>query len=281
MTKKMNIEALREAMSSLGVKPIFKMFNETSEWDLFQNIIHIKSRILAGHKSEEMLFKEIKEAEWTDNTATRPDFISDNMMIELFEIDDIVTTKKGKNNPQRKADARALRDIQNFIEQIGRENLNPDLKIIASGDTRFNPETDSYEDEETENHHNYQAYIDNFQRVCSKHIDSIPAYRSNFPDKKIGFMIYDNSTYYTSRQVMNPREALLNLPFFDENFMKLFIQSDVDFVIWAFDNKYLYTQDDPHGLKSFLPDVVVISKDNFYNIHSKKIDISSMISLEE
>ena len=97
MTKKMNIEALREAMSSLGVKPIFKMFNETSEWDLFQNIIHIKSRILAGHKSEEMLFKEIKEAEWTDNTATRPDFISDNMMIELFEIDDIVTTKKGKN----------------------------------------------------------------------------------------------------------------------------------------------------------------------------------------
>ena len=29
MTKKMNIEALREAMSSLGVKPIFKMFNVT------------------------------------------------------------------------------------------------------------------------------------------------------------------------------------------------------------------------------------------------------------
>ena len=267
----MNMEAIREILSSVDVKPIFKMFNETSEWDLFQNIIQVKMRILARHKSEKMLFEEIMEAEWTDNTATRPDFISNNVMIELFEIDDIVTTKKGKNNPQRKADARALRKVNNYIEKVGSENFNPGQKIITRGDTRYNPETDSYEDDETENHHNYQAYIDNFQRVCRKHIDSIPAYRPDFPDKKLGFMIYDNSTYYASRQKINSREALLNLPFFDKNFMKLFVDSDVDFVIWAFDNKYLGTQDDPHGQNSPLPSVVVISKYYFYNRYSKKL----------
>lgn len=276
----MNMEAVREAMSSLGGKQIFKMFSETSEWDLFQNIIHEKSKIRASHKSEKILFEEIKKAEWTDNTATRPDFISDNVMIELFEIDDIVTTKKGKNNPQRKADARALRDVQNFIEKVGRENFNPDLKIVARGDTRYNPETDSYEDEETEIHHNYQAYIDNFQRVCRKHIDSIPAYRTNFPDKKLGFMIYDNSTYYTSRQEMKPREALLNLPFFDKNFMSALVKSDVDFIIWVFDNKYLYTRNDRHGQNSFLPKLVIIEKDYFYSKFTKKFDVNAMFSLE-
>lgn len=45
-----------------------------------------------GLKERELLEK-IKDTDLHDNTDTRPDFISDGFMIEMFELDDIVTTK--------------------------------------------------------------------------------------------------------------------------------------------------------------------------------------------
>lgn len=61
-----------------------------------------------------------------DNIDKRPDFISDYIMIEMFEMDDILIKKE--NNPQRKADARALRDVTDFIEKVGTINL--DVKLL-------------------------------------------------------------------------------------------------------------------------------------------------------
>lgn len=275
-----NFSEIADALNSLGTtKAMFKVFNNDSEWELFQNVIKVKRISYAKSKKEKELFEKIKSSNWIDNTGTRPDFISDDLMIEMFEIDDIVTTKKGKNNPQRKADARAMRDAKKFIDEVG--GFREDIKIIANGDTRYNPETDDYNKEDSEEHHNYLAYIENFQRICQKHLNSTKAYRENYPSKKLGFLIVDGATLYLPRLKMKARDVFRSLPFYDKNFMKLFVESDVDFVIWAFDNKYLYTQDDSRGQNSFLPDVVIISKDNFYNKHSKKFDISAMKSLEE
>lgn len=263
---------------------MIKLFNNDTEWEIFQNVIQQNNLIYAKSLKERILFEKIKTTDWSDNTSTRPDFISEELMIEMFEIDDIVTTKKGKNNPQRKADARALRDVEKWMNSFPERTFHKNLKIIASGDTRYNPETDSFTPDDSESHHDYQAYIKNFNRICQKHLDSVMAYRNNYPNKQLGFLIVDDSTYYVPKQKINKmtsREAFYNLPFFDKNFMKMFIKSKVDFVIWAFNNKYFYTTENLHGEDSFLPEVVMITKDNYYQRKSKYFEVDSMMSLEE
>ena len=80
-------------------------------------------------------------------------------MIELFEVDDIVSTKKGKNNPKRKADARALRTITDYMKQFPKGTFHEDVKIIAHGDTRYEPVSNSYTPDSSISHHNYRAYL--------------------------------------------------------------------------------------------------------------------------
>ncbi|GFH40272.1 hypothetical protein Hs20B_06700 [Lactococcus insecticola] len=263
------------------MKAMFKVFNDESEWEIFNNFINGNRLTFAKSRAEKSLIEKITSASWQNNTESRPDFISEDLMIEMFEVDDIVTIKKGKKNPQREANARAYREVEKFISEVG--VFNEDIRIVATGDTRYDPETEQVIPEKTEEHHNYQAYINNFKRICQKHLDSLESYRENYPHKKLGFLIIDDATMYlpskkTPRTTL--KDAVYSLPYYDKNFMSLFVQSDVDFVIWAFNNKYLYINGD-HGQNSYLPDIAVISKDNYYTKHSKYIDSKKMCSLEE
>lgn len=262
---------------------MYKLFTDT-EWELFQNIISSSDTTHCKSREEKELFNQVMEANWKDNTSSRPDFISDELMIEMFEIDDIVTTKKGKSNPQRKADARAKRTLEDWMEQFPEGTFHEDFRTIAHGDTRYNPEEDTFTPDNTIDHHNYGAYVRNFQRICKKHLNSISAYRENYPHKKLGFLIFDESTFYVPhRELSKPMknlELLYLLPMFDKNFMKLLIKSDVDFVLWAFNNKYVYTKDDPHAQVIKLPDKVLISRDNFYTKNTKQFIPYDMESLE-
>ena len=259
---------------------MIKIFSNETEWDIFNNVLQT-GRVYAKSQKERKLLDEITKAIWTDNTSTRPDFISDDFMIEMFEIDDIVTSKKGKNNPQRKADARALRDVENWMSNYPEGTFREDLMIIAHGDTRYNPEADTFMPDDSVSHHNYGAYLNNFTRICNKHLASVEAYRKNYHNKKLGFLIVDDSTMYLSKLRVHGRDIFLSLPFFDKNFMKSFIKSDVDFVVWAFNNKYTYTEENSKAHAPLLPNVALINKDNYYNKYSKKFDVKSMISLEE
>lgn len=262
---------------------LFKMFSNETEWEIFQNVIQFDGPVWAKYKNERLLFEKIQEANWKDNTITRPDFISDDLMIEMFEIDDIVTTKKGKNNPQRKADARALRTVENWMSEFPEGTFHDNPLIIANGDTRYNPETDTFTPDDSISHHNYQAYLNNFSRICQKHLNSVDAYKKNYPDKQLGFLIVDDSTCYVREKEttrISTREAVRNLPFFDKNFMKLLVKSEVDFVLWAFNNKYFYSEEYPHGEKSFLPEIVLLTRDNYYSKYSKRFEAGSMVSLE-
>ena len=98
-------------------------------------------------------------------------------------------------------------------------------------------------------------------------------------------MILDDSTYYVLKnqfqKPVNAKQILYNLPFFDKNFMNLFIKSDIDFILWAFDNKYIYTKQSQHGQGLFAPQLAIIEKDNFYLKKSKYFQVDEMLSLEE
>lgn len=265
---------------------MFKLFSSETEWDIFQSVIRSNSSVYAKSKKEQNLAKKVSQSDWTDNTDSRPDFITDDIMIEMFEVDDIVTKKKGRENPQRKADARALREVEQLIKQFPEEAFANNLKIIAHGDTRYNAIDDSFSPDDSKSHHNYRAYLKNFQRVSQKHLDSVEAYRENYPNKKLGFLIIDDSTFYITEkqfetQRVSTKEVFLTYPFFDKNFMKLFIKTKVDFIIWAFNNKYFYTNENPHGENSHFPLVAFIEKDNYYTKYSKYFDVDDMVSLEE
>lgn len=260
---------------------MFKLFTD-SEWDLFQNITSDSRDTYCKSKGEKQLFSQIMQADWQDNTSSRPDFISDELMIEMFEIDDIVTTKKGKVNPQRKTDARAQRDVEGFIDEVFGEGHREDFTIIARGDTRYNPKNETFTPDDTKSHHSYKAYIQNYERICGKHLDSVKAYRENYPNKKLGFLIFDESTMYIAKDKMTSkaREIFYSLPIFDKNFMNPLIKSDVDFVLWVFNNKYIYTKEDKHGQILKLPRKMLITRDNFYVKNTKKFVSDDMVSLE-
>lgn len=258
-----------------GMTNTFKAGNNSSEWDIFQRVLSNDIQWYTRSKYEKILHSKIASAQWFDNTESRPDFVSDDLLIEMFEVDDIVTTRKGKGNPQRQADARAERDVRKFIKEAG--CFNEDMEIIALGDPRFQPDTGKYVLDNTNDHHNYQAYVNNFHRICTKHLNNIAEYRALHPGKKLGFLIIDDATTYASE--LSYQDAFNCLPFHDKNFMKLFIKSDIDFVLWAFSNKYIYSdsQLSPHDL---LPDVALISNDNFYCKRTRQFNPDSMISFE-
>ena len=68
---------------------------------------------------------------------------------------------------------------------------------------------------------------------------------------------------------------------FDKNFMSLLVKSDVDFVMWVFNNKYVYTEDDKHGQTEKIPKIVLIQKENYYVKKTRLNNVSMMESLEE
>lgn len=56
------------------------------------------------------------------------------------------------------------------------------------------------------------------------------AYRKNYPDRKLVFLIIDDATGYVPKESNLVIDVFYSLPFFDKNFMHLFIKSEVDFV---------------------------------------------------
>lgn len=73
---------------------MFKFFSNESEWDIFKSVIYSCEAIYTKSKKEQKLADKICNSIWNDNTDTRPDFITNDMMIEMFEVDDIVAKKK-------------------------------------------------------------------------------------------------------------------------------------------------------------------------------------------
>lgn len=161
-----------------------------------------------------------------------PDFYSDEfmLMMDIMRVNDHERKgKKGKlHNPSMKHDKELFRELQ----QSGILAQNPNANVFIIGDTQL----PTYED------HNYKLYLKCFQRVLSKHIESIPLYKKNHPNHKVIFLVFDESSaYIESKQLINAKkqyrkgDEISGKPhffFYDNVFMEAFKNKGIDYLFW-------------------------------------------------
>ena len=122
--------------------------------------------------------------DWIDSSRESeppPDFYNEKscLMMEIMRIDDHAHVgKKGKLiNPI---------NMQESLIQKELEELLPNVPKMINVTTALKGLED----------HNYRFYIKNFNRTVSKHIQQVPQYRSNHPNYKLIFYIFDESSAY-------------------------------------------------------------------------------------
>lgn len=161
-----------------------------------------------------------------------PDFYSDKfmLMMDIMRVNDHERKgKKGKlHNPSMKHDKELFRELQ----QSGILAQNPNTNVFIIGDTQL----PTYED------HNYKLYLKCFQRVLSKHIESIPLYKKNHPNHKVIFFVFDESSaYFESEQLVDESKQYRksdgmsgnpHLFFRDNAFIETFRNKGIDYFFW-------------------------------------------------
>lgn len=211
--------------------------------------------------------------DWIDNsinTNNPPDMINNNlkMFFEVMRFDD--HSNNGKENPNR---ARASKMEEELYEKM------PDAKNKR---VFINAVTDLSTDDD----HSYKKYLNGFKRTVEKHLKKLPNYISNYPKYKKGFLVLDESSgiYYElvnrlrKEELEHPTNAqcLPHFFFLDKEFVNIFINSDLDYLIW-----YAPYKIDTNHMELTMPKVIFYDVKNFkcYN-YLMEYDEPRMISCE-
>ena len=173
-----------------------------------------------------------------------PDFYCKDFryMMDVMRVDDhSFKNKKGKLvNPVNMRESK----IQAELIKKGIPELFPNVNgIIVNAVT----------DLPTQEDHNYKFYKKNFVRAIEQHKSKIDLYRSNHPDYKLIFFVVDESSGYiqttmpemAQRKNVQAGEKYSGYPhfyFWDEDFLKPVIGSDIDFLIWFTPFKYIWAE---------------------------------------
>lgn len=156
-----------------------------------------------------------------------PDFYSDKYkyMLEVMRIDDYIA---GPNSPN------ALESL--FISKVDGERRQNGLPTIKESNIKVLYIPDMSKASEN----GYSTYIDNFKRIVQKHVNKIKTYRKNHPGFKLGFLIFDESPGYLKIEDKNLElkagdavSGYRHFYFWDKNLVEIFMDADIDFVIWV------------------------------------------------
>lgn len=185
---------------------------------------------------------------WSESSGKAdppPDFFSDEykLMIDVMRVND--TERKGKKGKLYNPNITHERELFRELQDKGLVEIFPDANYYIIGDTGLT----TFED------HNYMFYKKNFIRVISKHIDSIPLYKSNHPGFKVIFVVYDESTAYVQLEndidKSKPYQAgqqMIGIPhyfFADKAFINCFIDKGIDYLFWLAPHKLIKTHNEP------------------------------------
>ena len=201
----------------------------------------------------EAIYNEEQWKLWINSSGKAdppPDFYCDELklMMDVMRVDDhAFKNKKGKIvNPTNARESQKQRELR----ESGILDMFPNAENVI---------VNAITDLPTEQDHNYAFYKNNFVRVVEDHKSKIEQYKQNHPEFKTIFLICDESSAYMEAEY-KPNEIYEGMPligrphfwFLDKNFIKIFMNSTIDYVIWfaPFKHDHLFC-----GLK--LPEVVV------------------------
>lgn len=188
---------------------------------------------------------------WVDNSKSNfpPDLINekDALIMEVMRIDD--HSPDGKNNPSLARQREMGREAKPLLEQ-----MPASVRFIANAVT----------DLPTDEDHNYKFYYSSFQRTVAKHLSKLEKYKKNYPNKKVIFLVFDETSgVYCERASINGNElkARLHFPFCDNRFLNVFINSDLDYLLWYIPYNHYRTLGD----HLVLPRLILIDVKNARN----------------
>ena len=171
---------------------------------------------------------------WKDNSKSLfpPDLINEeeSLMMEVMRVDD--HSPDGKRNPVLSKQRKMSEEVRPFMEQLPK-----DIPLIINAVT----------DLPTNEDHNYKFYYLSFKRTLRKHLSKLCAYQKNHPDKKIIFLVFDETSgvYYERGFVDNGQVwGRPHFPFFDARFLDEFIDSDLDYLMWYIPFNFYETSGD-------------------------------------
>lgn len=209
-------------------------------------------------------------AKWKDNSKSKfpPDLINegDSLMMEVMRVDD--HSPDGKKNPVLAKQREMSEEARPFVEQFPK-----DVPLPVNAVT----------DLPTEEDHNYKFYYSSFQRTLRKHLSKLDSYRRNHPDKKIIFLVFDETSgVYFEKAFVENGEIMgrLHFPFFDTRFLNEFIDSDLDYLMWYIPYNHYKTK----GYHIVLPRLILIDIKNARNgviLQRYEYDENKMMSNEK
>ena len=207
---------------------------------------------------------------WKDNSKSKypPDLINeeDSLMMEVMRVDD--HSPDGRKNPVLARQREMSEEVRPFMEQFPE-----DVPLIINAVT----------DLPTEEDHNYKFYYSSFQRTLRKHLSKLGTYRRNHPDKKIIFLVFDETSgVYFEKVFVENGEIMgrLHYPFFDTRFLNEFIDSDLDYLMWYIPYNHYETK----GNHIVLPRLILIDIKNARDgviLQRCEYDENKMISNEK
>ena len=199
-----------EDIHELDSKQCF-IFSDEDGSDNYLKTVKIIDDIL----SDEYLNK------WMDNTQSQfpPDFINeeDSLLMEVMRIDD--HSPDGKKNPNLSRQRSMRKEVEKVREMF------PNAKRFF-----MNAVTDLPTDED----HNYKNYYSSFQRTVRKHLSKLDEYKKNHPNKKMIFLVADETSGIYFEAAKKNDMAFCGRPhlvFLDKRFVNEFIDSDLDYLI--------------------------------------------------
>lgn len=158
---------------------------------------------------------------WSDNSKSQfpPDLINeeDSLLMEVMRIDD--HSPDGKMNPNLSRQRSMRKEVDAMREMF------PSAKRFI-----MNAVTDL----PTEEDHNYKFYYLSFQRTVRKHLSKIHEYKKNYPDKKMIFLVADETSGIYFEAITANNEIVAGRPhlvFLDKRFINEFIDSELDYLI--------------------------------------------------
>ena len=204
-----------------------------------------------------------------------PDFYNKELkfMMDVMRVDDheYVSSKGKVVNEQRKLESQA---ISKFVKSEDYRRLNNPV-IFA----------DIFTDLPTDEDHNFTRYKECFRRTIENHKNKIPNYEKNHPGYKVIFFVFDESSAYfeTKEKFTGVKkkdmifEGNPHIQFLDKEFLKVIIDSDIDYLIWFTPYKLCRLSE---GGCMNLPLVAIYSRENM-DLNYINYDPERIISVEE